>query len=203
MAGGREWSPTRLTSQPLGGSPRGEVRGLRLVDEDEHLQIWNELMLREHLQEAHWWPVRCENLASQSGCALAKISSVAMACGCLRFVEVPHDGACYKAANWIHVGQTKGRGRNGARDAGKSRKDIYLYPLVEQVRQRMGVQPAPVEALDAASGLEAAGWAEQEFGACELGDPRRTRRLVKIVSDQAAQPSGSYSSGQRRQPPRS
>jgi hypothetical protein len=40
--------------------------------------------------------------------------------------------------------------------------------------------------------LDAAGWAEQEFGACALGDPRRTRRLVKIVADQAAQPSGSY-----------
>jgi hypothetical protein len=103
-----------------------------------------------------------------------------------------YDGACYKAANWIPVGQTKGRGRNGARDAGQSRKDIYLYPLVEDVRPRMGVDPVPVEALDAASGLAAAGWAEQEFGDAELGDPRRTRRLVKIVSDQAAQPSGSY-----------
>ena len=41
--------------------------------------------------------------------------------------------------------------------------------------------------------MDASGWAEQEFGACELGDPRRTRRLVKIVGDQAAQPSGSYS----------
>ena len=104
-----------------------------------------------------------------------------------------YDGGCYKAANWIHVGQTKGRGRNGARDAGKSHKDIYLYPLVEGVRARMGVEPVSVEPLDAASGLDAAGWAEQEFGACELGDPRRTRRLVKIVGDQAAQPSGSYS----------
>jgi hypothetical protein len=145
--------------------------------------------------------VRCENLASQvlGLCARRVAEDFQRRYGlqpCLleSFVDGSrHDGACYKAANWIHVGQTKGRGRNGARDAGKSRKEIYLYPLVEQVRQRMGVQPVPVEALDAASGLEAAGWAEQEFGACELGDPRRTRRLVKIVSDQAAQPSGSYS----------
>ena len=48
-------------------------------------------------------------------------------------------------------------------------------------------------ALDVESGLDAPGWAQQEFGDCELGDPRRTRRLVKIVGDQAAQPSGSYS----------
>ncbi|CAN7431654.1 DUF4338 domain-containing protein [Variovorax sp. LjRoot84] len=47
------------------------------------------------------------------------------------FVESPrHRGTCYKAANWVHVGQTVGRGK-------KSRvhsqivpiKDIWLYPL--------------------------------------------------------------------------
>ena len=50
-----------------------------------------------------------------------------------------------------------------------------------------------VSALSPESGLDGAGWAEHEFGDCELGDERLTRRLVKIVSDQAAQPSGSYS----------
>jgi hypothetical protein len=145
--------------------------------------------------------VRCENLASQvlSLCARRVAEDFERRYG-LRpwllesFVDGSrYDGACYKAANWIHVGQTKGRGRNGQRDEGKSLKDIYLYPLVEEVRERMGVKPLPVEALDAASGLDAVGWAEQEFGDCELGDPRRTQRLVKIVRDQAAQPSGSYS----------
>jgi hypothetical protein len=91
------------------------------------------------------------------------------------------------------VGQTKGRGRNGRRKEGKSIKDIYLYPLVEDLRQQVGVAPVAVVALDAVSGLDAPGWVEQEFGDCELGDPRRTRRLVKIVCDQAAQPGASYS----------
>jgi len=145
--------------------------------------------------------VRCENLASQvlGLCARRVAEDFERRYG-LRpwllesFVDGSrYDGGCYKAANWIPVGQTKGRGRNGPRDAGKSRKDIYLYPLVAEVRERMGVEPRPVVALDAASGLGALGWAEQEFGACDLGDPRRTRRLVKIVGDQAAQPSGSYS----------
>jgi hypothetical protein len=145
--------------------------------------------------------VRCQNLASQvlSLCAGRVAEDFQRRYG-LRpwllesFVDGSHyDGACYKAANWLHVGQTKGRGRNGARDAGKSRKEIYLYALVQEVREQMGVGPVTVEALDAASGLDAAGWAEQEFGQCELGDPRRTRRLVKIVGDQAAQPNGSYS----------
>jgi hypothetical protein len=89
--------------------------------------------------------------------------------------------------NWIQVGQTKGRGRNGRRDEGTSIKDIYLYPLVADFQARVGVAHQPL------SGLDAPGWAEQEFGDCELGDPRRTRRWVKIVHDQAAQPSGSYS----------
>ena len=145
--------------------------------------------------------VRCENLASLvlSLCADRVAEDFERRYG-LRpwllesFVDGSrYDGGCYKAANWMHVGQTKGRGRNGARDAGKSPKDIYLYPLVADVRARMGVQRVAVEPLDAASGLDAAGWAQQEFGDCELGDPRRTRRLVKIVGDQAAQPSGSYS----------
>jgi hypothetical protein len=52
------------------------------------------------------------------------------------FVETPrHCGTCYKAANWIHVGQTVGRGK-------KSRvheqiiplKDIWLYPLRKDFR---------------------------------------------------------------------
>lgn len=145
--------------------------------------------------------VRCENLASQvlGLCARRVPEDFERRYG-LRpwllesFVDGSrYDGGCYKAANWTRVGRTKGRGRNGQRHEGKSLKDIYLYPLVADVPQRMGVEPLPVVALDAASGLDALGWAEQEFGDCELGDPRRTRRLVKIVREQAAQPTGSYS----------
>jgi hypothetical protein len=101
-------------------------------------------------------------------------------------------GICYQAANWHKVGQTKGRGRNGARDAGKSIKDIYLYPLVADLQARLGVERFPWQALEPHHGLDAAGWAEQEFGACELGDRRLTRRLVKIVGAEAAQPGASH-----------
>lgn len=48
-------------------------------------------------------------------------------------------GTCYQAANWLCVGQTRGRGRQG-RDPQRSTasvKDIYLYPLHEQFRQRL------------------------------------------------------------------
>lgn len=46
-------------------------------------------------------------------------------------------GTCYKAANWIRVGQTKGRGK--WKQKGKSRtplpiKDIFVYPLQRNFR---------------------------------------------------------------------
>jgi hypothetical protein len=44
-------------------------------------------------------------------------------------------GTCYKAANWINVGQTKGRGKLGP--AGKISvpiKNIWLYPLAKKFR---------------------------------------------------------------------
>jgi len=47
-------------------------------------------------------------------------------------------GTCYKAANWIHVGKTKGRGKLGP--AGKQSvpiKDIWLYPLRRDFRERL------------------------------------------------------------------
>jgi len=45
-------------------------------------------------------------------------------------------GTCYKAANWIKVGQTKGRGRQDRnRILGTSVKDVFVYPLQHNCRQ--------------------------------------------------------------------
>ena len=44
-------------------------------------------------------------------------------------------GTCYRAANWIHVGQTQGRGKLGP--SGKQSvpiKDVWLYPLGKAFR---------------------------------------------------------------------
>lgn len=48
-------------------------------------------------------------------------------------------GTCYRAANWIHVGQTAGRGRMDQEHKahGQAVKDIYVYPLVRDVRRRL------------------------------------------------------------------
>lgn len=49
------------------------------------------------------------------------------------FIEISRfRGTCYKAANWIHVGKTTGRGRDGGHNnAILPIKDIYLYPLTK------------------------------------------------------------------------
>jgi Domain of unknown function (DUF4338) len=48
-------------------------------------------------------------------------------------------GTCYRAANWIHLGQTAGRGRMDREHEahGEAIKDIYVYPLVRNARQRL------------------------------------------------------------------
>jgi len=47
-------------------------------------------------------------------------------------------GTCYKAANWIFVGSTTGRGRNSVRGgAAIPVKDIYIYPLVRDFREKL------------------------------------------------------------------
>lgn len=55
------------------------------------------------------------------------------------FVEIPRfRGSCYRAANWIHVGSTTGRGRDGGHhNAIIPVKDIYLYPLDADYRTKL------------------------------------------------------------------
>jgi hypothetical protein len=52
-------------------------------------------------------------------------------------------GTCYRAANWLHVGQTSGRGRMDREHQrhGQAIKDIYVYPLVRDARQRLCGDP--------------------------------------------------------------
>jgi hypothetical protein len=59
-------------------------------------------------------------------------------------VDRPYSGTCYRAANWIHVGQTQGRGRmDRSHRVQGSRKDILLYPLEPHWRQRLCQLPVP------------------------------------------------------------
>ena len=55
------------------------------------------------------------------------------------FVEKPRfRGTCYNAANWVYLGQTKGRGKLGP--AGKQSvpiKDLWVYPLDQRFRETL------------------------------------------------------------------
>ena len=48
-------------------------------------------------------------------------------------------GTCYRAANWLRVGQTLGRGRQGRnpRDPTEPIKDVYVYPLSGHFRRHL------------------------------------------------------------------
>ncbi|PIE62523.1 MAG: hypothetical protein CSA25_04880 [Desulfobacter postgatei] len=50
-----------------------------------------------------------------------------------------YHGGCYRAANWIELGRTSGRGRmdRANKRHGKAVKTILVYPLVKNARQRL------------------------------------------------------------------
>lgn len=54
-------------------------------------------------------------------------------------------GTCYRAANWIHLGQTQGRGRmdRNHQAHGRAVKEIYVFPLCRDVRKRLREARAP------------------------------------------------------------
>lgn len=95
-------------------------------------------------------------------------------------------GTSYRAANWVHLGRTKGRGRQDRQNLRQqSVKDIYVYPLRKDARERLcdgHVRPAPQ------SRTQPLDWAEEEFGEVRLGDERRVKRLVSIARDFFARP---------------
>jgi hypothetical protein len=106
-----------------------------------------------------------------------------------------YSGACYRAANWIPVGQTQGRGRQDrSNQSTLSIKQIYVYPLVRDFRERMGL-PADAgrSALGPADGLETDQWAENEFGGAPLGDARLSKRLVQVAAAKAEVPERAFS----------
>ena len=51
------------------------------------------------------------------------------------FVEQRFRGTCYKAANWLYVGKTKGLGKvYWGRKVSVPIKDIFLYPLKQNFK---------------------------------------------------------------------
>ena len=68
------------------------------------------------------------------------------------FVERPWAGTCYRAANWVCLGETAGRGRQDrARAMAATVKAIWVYPLFRDWRERLvaPLEVAPDGELDA------------------------------------------------------
>ena len=106
------------------------------------------------------------------------------------FVAPEFEGTCFKAANFVRVGYTAGRGRQ---DIGKKRaksvKSVYMFALEPNWRRRLNVpfvDAAP--SLEPGEGLDSGEWAGHEFGGAPLGDQRLSARLVKSVDMLASIP---------------
>lgn len=64
------------------------------------------------------------------------------------FVETDRfRGTCYQAANWIRVGKTKGYAKKGRFYYHGHKKNVYLYLLVDDYRQRLCGCPHKAGAL--------------------------------------------------------
>jgi len=111
------------------------------------------------------------------------------------FVDEAWSGSCYRAANWIKIGKTKGRGRQDKhKKYALSRKAIYVYPIDKGFRQTMGLsKDAGFGALKLTDGLDGNQWAEHEFGGAPLGDARLSKRLVSIAIAKGESPGRAFS----------
>ncbi len=98
-------------------------------------------------------------------------------------------GTCYLAANWILIGQTRGRGRQDRHHtAAQSIKDIWVYPLQSKWRPILNTD-SPAKPVRSGIGARVpVDWAEQEFGGCDLPDARLQARLLVLARDFFARP---------------
>jgi hypothetical protein len=177
---------------------------LELVDRERWIG-WNREQKRTYLQRIVGMNrflirpgVQCRNLASQTlSLAVSRIR--------IDFEKIHHyqpwvlesfvdlsqyEGTCYQAANWVRIGETRGRGRQDRfKRADKTVKAIYVYELDPQFRTLMGLER---DAGDVAVALreeaDIVNWAQKEFGDAQLGDKRLVGRLVKIADGKGAKP---------------
>jgi len=94
-------------------------------------------------------------------------------------VELERTGTSYRAANWIEVGLTAGRGRQDRHHKGDvPQKRVLLYPLCRTTLERLcGERAAPEP-----------GWVHQEFAGAEFGDCRLQQRLFDLAEAFFAHP---------------
>jgi hypothetical protein len=95
-------------------------------------------------------------------------------------------GTCYRAANWQHVGNTRGRGRQGN---GASIKDVYVLPVSGQWQSRLCREAdGQVRARGPRITRAPRDWIEAELGGAHMGDARLTARLLEMTGMFYAKP---------------
>ena len=82
-------------------------------------------------------------------------------------MEVERTGTSYRAADWIEVGLTAGRGRQDRHHKGDEQKRIFLDHLCKTTLERLCGEPAAPEP----------GWAHQEFAG--VRSPERLRSCLR------------------------
>lgn len=102
-------------------------------------------------------------------------------------------GTCYRAANWILLGQTRGRGRQDRLHVAQGAiKDIWVYPLQSHwqaiLQADAGASPPDRPVKPSVARRVPADWAEEEFGGCALPDARLQARLLSLARDFYARP---------------
>ena len=181
---------------------------LRVAARDRYIG-WDETTRQEHLQRVVGLSrflirpsVQCPHLASRTlGLILRRLPHDMEARYHYRpflvesFADEGYDGICLRAANFLRLGITAGRGRQD-RDKryAAGTKTVFLYPMERSWRRKIGGcvadhVPAPLApVLAPGEGLNAAQWAANEFGGAPLGDKRLSARLVKSAALLASHP---------------
>jgi hypothetical protein len=102
-------------------------------------------------------------------------------------VEATHAGTCYRAANWIELGLTAGRGRQDSEHKVKlARKRVFVYPLDPAALRRL--RPNRSGASSGTPSGTPSGWVHREFGGAKLGDHRLSQRLLALGASFFARP---------------
>ncbi len=92
-------------------------------------------------------------------------------------------GTCYRAANWIHIGDTSGRrDKERGRKKTEGKKQIYVKALQEGWRDIVRVEPE-VGIREKGQAINPFDWVEEEFSTTRFYDNRLSGRLIALVRD--------------------
>ena len=107
------------------------------------------------------------------------------------FVVPPWRGTCYRAANWLHLGQTTGLGRQARRYAlGGTVREVFVHPLARDWRRALvaeGSSPGQEEQAGAGQRAQQAartggdGMITAEQKLSEMGEERIKQRYAALA----------------------